>query len=80
MSSGSILLLGRHIKEYRALALVTSKLCWFKNLIKELQLHPSNPIIWCDNVGAGTLHHDRMHIEDVMQDENKELMHDGNNF
>jgi hypothetical protein len=42
--------------EYRAMALATSDLCWFRMLFQELQISlPSPPTIWCANSSALSL-------------------------
>uniref|UniRef100_A0A803NUX1 Reverse transcriptase Ty1/copia-type domain-containing protein n=1 Tax=Cannabis sativa TaxID=3483 RepID=A0A803NUX1_CANSA len=42
--------------EYRALALATSELVWIESLLTELSINLSHcPILWCDNLGAGSL-------------------------
>lgn len=42
--------------EYRALALATSELIWIQSLLTELRIEfVSPPVLWCDNMGAGSL-------------------------
>uniref|UniRef100_A0A2N9IIJ0 Reverse transcriptase Ty1/copia-type domain-containing protein n=1 Tax=Fagus sylvatica TaxID=28930 RepID=A0A2N9IIJ0_FAGSY len=39
--------------EYRALALASAELCWFRTLLKDLGVFISAaPILWCDNISA----------------------------
>ena len=39
--------------EYRALAIAATKLCWLRNLLRDLGVYlPDTPILWCDNVSA----------------------------
>uniref|UniRef100_A0A2N9IDE7 CCHC-type domain-containing protein n=1 Tax=Fagus sylvatica TaxID=28930 RepID=A0A2N9IDE7_FAGSY len=39
--------------EYRALALASAQLCWFRTLLKDLGVFISAaPILWCDNISA----------------------------
>ncbi|XP_060674851.1 secreted RxLR effector protein 161-like [Ziziphus jujuba] len=55
--------------EYRALAHITSELCWLQNLIKELELQLPIPIVWTDSLSAAALaenpvlHQRTKHIE-----------------
>ena len=42
--------------EYRCLALATAEVIWIESLSKELSIPLSrSPILWCDNLGAGSL-------------------------
>uniref|UniRef100_A0A803R1P3 Reverse transcriptase Ty1/copia-type domain-containing protein n=1 Tax=Cannabis sativa TaxID=3483 RepID=A0A803R1P3_CANSA len=42
--------------EYRALALATTELVWIQSVLKEVGIPFQHcPILWCDNLGAGSL-------------------------
>lgn len=42
--------------EYRCLALATAEVIWIESLLHELSIHLHRPsILWCDNLGAGSL-------------------------
>lgn len=42
--------------EYRALAHVTSEICWTQSLLSELKgISEVTPMVWCDNLGAKSL-------------------------
>uniref|UniRef100_A0A803Q3J8 Uncharacterized protein n=1 Tax=Cannabis sativa TaxID=3483 RepID=A0A803Q3J8_CANSA len=42
--------------EYRALALAASEMVWLESILNELSIPTATtPILWCDNLGAGSL-------------------------
>lgn len=55
--------------EFRVIAAVVSEICWIRNLLVELGLTFSKPILHCDNLGAAYLcsnpiYHSKMkHVE-----------------